>query len=218
MRYRLAALMLFAMLSVMSLLIRPAPAPAILDIESPSKAMDPVAAPDPEPYGILDIGPPPKGETAEQYRQRQSVYKTGDCTLSMVSYRVRKLPSVAPLANTHPWLVKNLRVTAEEGDRRLRFTFGAGTRAERAAIINAFLRVSLNWHDIGGIDLKWKEECLRMYERNILDLEKRIQSTKDPREAASYQKGIDKMRSVGIPELRAEIARLKQYAVIKWAK
>ncbi|HEY7155879.1 MAG TPA: hypothetical protein VH575_18090 [Gemmataceae bacterium] len=215
MRYRLAALMLFAMLSVMSLLIRPAPAPAILDIESPSKAMDPVAAPDPEPYGILDIGPPPKGETAEQYRQRQSVYKTGDCTLSMVSYRVRKLPSVAPLANTHPWLVKNLRVTAEEGDRRLRFTFGAGTRAERAAIINAFLRVSVSSQES---TMKSGEEHLRIDENRILRVKLLMKRSQDPRKIASYQKAIDYQRCIRIPELRAEIARLKQYVVIRWAR
>jgi hypothetical protein len=198
MRYHLAALMLIAVLPGMNV----------------------PAAPAPDPYGILDIGPPPKGKTAEQYLKFQIERKTSLDILNDVCSdpEVKKLPSVASMEDACPWLAKNLRVTPDEGGRRLRFTFRAGTRNEQVIIINAFLRVSLNWHDIGGIDLKWKEECLRMYERNILDLEKRIQSTKDPREAASYQKGIDKMRSVGIPELRAEIARLKQYAVIKWAK
>lgn len=58
-----------------------------------------------------------------------------------------------------------------------------------------------------------------MDERNILDLKQRIKSTKNAREAASYQKGIDELRSVRIPKLRVSIAIYKQtVTVIKWAK
>jgi hypothetical protein len=198
MRYRLAALMLVAVLPVMGVL----------------------AAPAPDPWALLDIGPPPKGKTAEQHLKDQIEFKTDLDTLNTVcSYpEVKKLTSVASMKDARPWLAKNLRVAPEEEGRRLRFTFRAGTRNEQVTIINAFLRASLHWNDIGGGTLRWGEACLRLHELNILDLEKRIQATKDPQEAASYQKAIDEQRSVGIPELRAKIARLKQYAVIKWAK
>ncbi len=199
MRYRLAALMLFALVLF-----------AMLPL------MSVLAAPAPEPYAILDIGPPPKGETAEQYRQRVIAAQTHPLsTCGMSSPEVRRLPSVARMENARPWLTKNIRITAEGEERRIRFTFRAGTRDESVTIINAFLRESLRGGEEG---IKWGEECVHIHEKCILDLEKRIKTSRDRQEAASYREGINYLRSVRIPACRAEIARLKQRIVIQWAR
>lgn len=195
MRYRLAALSLFVVLPVMNVL----------------------AAPAPDPSAILDIGPPPKGETAEQYRKRLIEGQTFHGTLCKwwSDPEVRKLRVIAPMEDPRPWLAKNLRVTEEREVRRIRLTFRAGTRDEQVVILNALLRVDLFWQES---DIPWGEECLRNYEKNILELEQRIKSSRNPREAASYQKDIDDLRTIHIPELRAAIAREKLYVVVKWAK
>ncbi|MHB1425881.1 MAG: hypothetical protein ACYC3I_22175 [Gemmataceae bacterium] len=195
MRSRLAVLMLLAVLPPMSVL----------------------AAPAPDPSAILDIGPPPKGETAEQYRKRLIQDQTGRISLCdwWSDPEVKKLPSVARFKDPRPWLAKNLRVK-DEDDRRLRFTFRAGTRAEQVTILNALLRVNLSAHD-GTI--KWGEECIRNYEKAIREYEVRIKWARNTQEAAEYRKGIEEVRSIRVPELRAEIDSLKkQLAVIKWAK
>lgn len=195
MRYRLAALMLLAVLPLMNVL----------------------AAPAPDPSGILDIGPPPKGETAEQYRKRMIEAQTGRISLCdwMSDPEVKKLPSVARFKDPRPWLAKNLRIT-EEDDRRLRFTFRDGKRLEQAILINALLRVNLHAYD-GTI--KWSEECIRNYEKSIREFEVRIKWAENPREAADYQKGIEDIRSIRIPELRAAIdSQKKRLTVIKWAR
>lgn len=193
MRYRLVVLMLFAVLSVMSVL----------------------AAPAPEPYAILDIGPPPKGESAEGYCKRMIEGHTNIAILAFACAPVMQLPSAAQFKDPRPWLAKNIRVTKDNGDRCLRLTFRAGTRSERATIINIFLRADLSFQEDV---LKSHEYSLRLIENMIPDLEKRIKSARDPQEVASYQKGIDEIRSIRIPEYRAEIARKRQFAVIKWAR
>ncbi|HEY7310776.1 MAG TPA: hypothetical protein VH643_15540 [Gemmataceae bacterium] len=196
MRYRFAFLLLFTMLPVMNVL----------------------AAPVPEPSALLAIGPPPDPRQKEEdYRKNQKEAQTDVVILGTVLYdpAVKKLPSIARRKDAYQWLVENLRVTAERGGRRLRFTFRAGTRAEQVTILNAVLRANLSSHE-GPI--KCSEEWIRVHERNILDLEERIKATKNPQEAASYRKGIEELRSVRIPELRAAIARVKEIAVIRWAE
>lgn len=196
MRYRLAALMLLAVLPLMNVL----------------------AAPAPEPYAILDIGPPPKGETAEQYRKRQIEAPTSPHGLSMwwSDAGVRKLPSVAAMKDARPWMAKNLRITEEEGGRRLRFTFQAGTREERVALLNALLRIKLSRDEE---NIKHGEETLRKHEKTIADAEKHMASGTCPADLiAAYRKGIDELRANQLPELRTAIARLKQIGVIQWAK
>lgn len=195
MRYRLAALSLFVVLPVMNVL----------------------AAPAPDPSAILDIGPPPKGETAEQYRKRLIEGQTFHGTLCTwwTDPEVRKLSSVARFKDARPWLAKNLRVTEEECGRRLRFTFRAGSRAEQVAIINALLRYNLAEAEEA---IKRDEYWIRKYQKDILELEQRIKSSRRPKEVASLQDGIDNLRSIRIPELQAVIAREKQLTVIKWAK
>lgn len=196
MRYRLAVLMLLAALPVMNVL----------------------AAPAPDPSAILDIGPPPKGETAEQHRKEQIDGLTCHVMLSMAwsDPEVKKLPSITPMKDARPWLAKNLRITEAEGGRRLRFTFRAGTRAEQVNILNALLRIYLR--QARDERIKFHEEILRRDEKCILELEKRIKSSRDPQEVASYQKGINDLRSIHIPARRTEVARWKQVAVIKWAR
>lgn len=201
MRYRLAVLMLLLLLVLLPM-------------------MNVLAAPAPDPLGILDIGSPPKDKTADQHLKFQIEFKTDRHILDTVlSYpEVKKLPSVASLKEARPWLAKNLRVTPEKGGRLLRLTFRAGKRNEQATIINAFLRASLDWHDIGGSSLKCAEEGLRACEKSILDLEQRIASGQQPHMVDTYLKHINRLRYTTIPERRAEIARLKQYAVLKWAR
>ena len=88
---------------------------------------------------------------------------------------MNKLPSVARLKDDfRPWMVKNLHVTQEDGERRLRLTFRAGSRAEQVVILNALLRVYLKQ----GVEdsIKIQEESLRWKENRIVELEKRIES------------------------------------------
>jgi len=196
MRYRLAALMLFAVLPMMNVL----------------------AAPAPDPYAILEIEKPPKGMTVEEHRKNEIHRLTsphGFWNEIWCDPAVRKLPSVAPLKDARPWLTKNLRVTEEDGGLRLRLTFRAGNRAEQVVILNALLRSTLRSSEEY---IKFREEGLRSYEACIVELEKRIKSGQHRESVDSYRKGIDELRSIRIPECRAEIARLKQLTVIKWAK
>ncbi|HEY7155971.1 MAG TPA: hypothetical protein VH575_18550 [Gemmataceae bacterium] len=206
MRYRLAALMLFAVLSVMLFTVLP--------------MMNVLAAPILNPWAILDIGPPPKGKTPEQHLKDQIEFKTSLDTLNDVCSdpEVKKLSSVASMKDARPWLATNLRVTPEDGGRRLRFKFRAGTRDEQVTILNAFLRDSLHWHDLDGMTLKRREEWLRWSENQILELERRIESGQQPHMVDTYREGINYLRYTRIPELRTDIARRKQYAVVKWAK
>jgi hypothetical protein len=196
MRYRLAALMLLAVLPLMRLI-------------------NLTAAPAPDPSAILDIGPPPKGETADQYRKRMIEAQIGRITLCdwMSDSEVKKLSAVAGMKDPRPWLAKNLRVTEEDGQRRLRFTFRAGTRTEQVVILNALLRINLHAED-GAI--KWGEECLRWYDKHISDLEKCI---KRGQEVDTYREAINHIRTIKIPELRDAIdSQKKRLTVIKWAK
>jgi|SRR5579884_1629645 len=198
MRYRLAVLMLLMLLAVMPV-------------------MNVLAAPAPDPSVILDIGPPPKGETAEAYRKRIIDGLTLHCILCELwnDPEVRKLSSVAPMKDACPWLARNLRGTEEDRGQRIRLAFRAGTRAEQVVILNAMLRVLIRGNEES---IKFQEECLRSHEACIVELERRIASGQHRKSEDSYRMGIDELRSIRIPEVRAEIARLKQCRVIKWAK
>lgn len=175
------------------------------------------AAPAPAPSAILQIPPPPKGETAEQFLKDQIEGQTGHAALAVVisDPEVKKLPSVARFKDARPWLAKNIRVTALEGGRRLRLTFQAGSREEQVAILNAWLRENLLWHELS---IKSGEEWIGRFEKKILELEKQIKSTQDPKEVASLRRGVDNLRNNEIPVLRAAIAWQKQFVVNKWAK
>jgi hypothetical protein len=183
--------------------------------------MNVLAAPAPVPLGILDIGTPhPKDERAKQFVKLQIEFNTDHRFLDTVlSYpEVKKLPSVASMENPRPWLAKNIRVTPGEGDRLLSFTFLAGKRNEQVTIINAFLRANLHWHDLDGKAIQRGEQSVRTAEAGIRDLEQRIQSGQQPHMVDEYREHINRLRHTLIPELRAEIARMKQYAVLKWAR
>jgi hypothetical protein len=179
--------------------------------------MNALAVPAPDPSAILDIGPPPKGETAEQYCKRLIGAQTCHPTLCTwwSDPEVRKLPSVARFKDARPWLAKNLRVTEEKGERRLRFTFQAGTRAEQVAILNALLRENLA---VAEDAIKRGDEWIRLHEKLIRENQERIKTIRDPQKVAELQTGIDNLRTDVIPRGRAEITRWKQVAVIKWAK
>lgn len=196
MRYRLVTSMLFAMLPVMHLL----------------------AAPAPGPVAILEIEPPPKGWSLEKHCKTHIGYMNfphGMMNQVACYPEVRKLPSVARFKDARPWLAGNLRIAEEDGGRRLRLTFRAGSREEQVTILNALLRVNLRTNER---TIKVLEDGLPREEAGILDLEKRIKSEKDPKWVDRYQKELDDLRSVQIPKRRAEIARLKQITVIQWAK
>src|SRR5262249_36561204 len=74
-------------------------------------AMHLLAAPAPNPSAILDIGPPPKGEPAEQYCKRLIGAQTHAFTLCdwMSDPEVKKLPSVAAMKDPRPWLVGHIQ-------------------------------------------------------------------------------------------------------------
>jgi hypothetical protein len=201
MRYRLAVLMLFMLLAMLPVMYLP-------------------AAPAPEPANaILDIGAPPKWMAADEYC-KDVIYRLTDpdCFLWHVGVdtEVSKLPSIAPLKKASPWLANHIRVTKEKGGSRLRLTFRAGKRGEQIAILNSLLRYYLRYSvedniRIGEKQLRWQENCAD-------ELERRINSGQHRESVDSYRKGINDLRSKDIPSLRAELARLKQVSVIKWAK
>src|SRR5579871_3209995 len=98
-----------------------------------------VAAPAPEVCAILDIGPPPKGKSAEEHRKREIGHLPYYYIYLLQDSEVKKLPIAASLKKGPAWLEKQLRVTVEE-NRRLRISFQAGTRAEQVAVLNTLLR------------------------------------------------------------------------------
>lgn len=198
MRYRLALLMLLAMLPAMNLL----------------------AAPVPDPSAVLDIGPPPKGWSMEKHCKREidklNYHDSLFCMAYEIDAEMRKLPSVVPSKDLWPRLARNLRVKEEDGGRRLRLTFRSGSRAEQVIIINALLRADLQAQER---HIKDFEHWIRSHEKDIVHLENRIKwEQKDHDAVASYRKSINDLRSNRIPARRAEIARLKEFKVIKWAK
>lgn len=194
MRYRLAALTLFVVLPVMNVL----------------------AAPAPDPYAILDIGPPPKGQTAEEYCKWHI-----DSLPNLCGYHARhdpemkKLPSVTQEKAPWLWLEKNLRVTPESGGRRLRLTFRAGTRTEQVVILNAFLRVYFRM--VVAKRIQSREEGIRIMEAGNPRLAKDIKETRNPNSLQRYLQHWENGK-VAEADFRAEIARLKQVAVTRWAK
>jgi len=105
MHYRLPALMLVAGLPLMPVL----------------------AAPVPNPSAILDIGPPPKGQTAEEYRKEEISHIPHMLNRVWRDCKVEYLPSVAREKDRDLWLKKNLHITPVMGGGYLRFTFRAGT-------------------------------------------------------------------------------------------
>ncbi len=204
MRYGIVVLMLFAALPLLYVPYVP-------------------AAPAPEPYAILEIEAPPgegspealKGQTADEYRkQRINVINSfsGDICHDP---EIRKLPSIAALKEPWKWTSKNLRITREGEGNRLRIMCRDGNRTERVAIINSLLRVYLKEVKEEG-RLKWWEDALSRYENILMDLEKDLGKDRDA--FAVQRKSINNLRSDLIPNCRADIARYKQIAVIKWAK
>lgn len=196
MRYLLAALLLLAVLPVISVL----------------------AAPAPEPSAILDIGPPPKGETGEEHCTSEiDVLKCAGLFYRAlnVDAEMRKLPLVARIKDPRPWLASNLLIKKEDGGRRLRLMLHSGNRADQVIILNALVRA----------DLQVKEERIKFLEKHILSAEdcivraeRHIKTELNRNIADSFRKGINDLRSDGIPSLRTEITHLKRFAVINWAR
>jgi hypothetical protein len=200
MRYRLIVLMLPMLLAML-------------------QVMNALAAPAPDPYAILDIGPPPKGESADVYRKKRIdslTYAHGLVLMVWSDPEVRKLPSVAALKDARYWLSKNLRVTWEGQGNRLRLTFRAGNRAEQVVILNTMLRIYLRQVKDEGI--KFDEYFLRQDENTIIEREKRIESGQHHDSVDFDRKLINDLRINRIPARRAEIDREKQITVIKWAR
>ncbi|HEY7154089.1 MAG TPA: hypothetical protein VH575_09055 [Gemmataceae bacterium] len=195
MRFRIAVLLLFTALTAMNVL----------------------AAPAPDPWAILDIGPPPEGETPEQHRNREIDILTRHGVIVRYVWHdpeVRKLPSVAALKDPVSWLEKNLRVTPEGKGNRLRLTFRAGNCIEQVTILNSILRVYIQDR---AKRIKFREEELRIMEAGEPRLVKLIQETQNPDSLQCYLQQGENAR-IAEADARAEIARLKQVAVIKWAK
>jgi hypothetical protein len=196
------------------------PALLILVVLPLMNLMNLPAAPAPNASAILDIGPPPKGMTPEEHckdviermtHPRGYIFFAGGGDPEM-----SKLPSLARLKDEfRPWMVKNIRVT-QDGEHRLRVTFRAGNRAEQVVIINALLREYLK-----GVErqIKAVEFALREEEKIIAQNEKLIaRGTEDRKSVEDYRKQNNNLRTNQLPARRAEIARLKQNTVIKWAK
>jgi len=210
MRYRVAIAMLLMLLIVLPVMYLPA-APA------PERA-----------YAILDIGPPPEGMTAAEYCKdtinRLSHIDSGVLWVTGIQPEVGKLPSVARSKDVHPWLEKNIRVMRQNGERRLRLTFQAGGHAEQVVILTTLLRVYRHTPRLwvaGHIEIQ--EESLRLDEDCVAILEifqsrARRGEPQRPDRVEGDRQAINNLRNNRIPAGRAEIARLKQITVVKWAK
>ncbi len=179
--------------------------------------MNVLAAPVPDPSAVLDIGPPPKGKTAEEYCRDEIDHLThpyGVMFNIWLDPEVKQFPSVAASKDSRAWLLRNLRVTPEDEGRRLRLTFRGGNRREQVAILNLVLRINLK-HRTRKLH-SW-ESLLQAQEEGLPRLKELIATTKDPVSLAKYQESLESSPS-RIAECRAEIARRKQYVVIKRAK
>jgi hypothetical protein len=192
MRYRLIVLSLFAILPLMNVLAAPAP---------------PIS-------GILDIAPPPKGWSAEKHREMAiSNLIDGMSGYVWADPEVRKLKSVADRKDDYPWLMKNIRV-APDGENRLRLTFRAGTDAEQATILNSLLCTYLR---LSAEKRQRLEKSLRDSDEGTPRLLKLIKDERDDNRRKRYQEEWERSK-VREADFRSEIARLKQIAVIRWAK
>lgn len=187
--------------------------------------MYPFAAPAPKrPYAILDIGPPPKGKTAEEHRKVQIGYLTiprGMLFRAWCDPEVKKL-GLYQKTNKNvkredfdSWLGKTIQVTPEKGGRRLRLTCQVGSQAEQAVFLNSLLRQYVR---------TIVTEPVRNYEKFISDnkeaapnIAKLINEEKDVKIRKQYQRQRKASLERG-EEFRDEIIRLKQVDVIKWAK
>jgi hypothetical protein len=198
MRYRLAALMLMALLLLMSAMTLP-------------------AAPVPDPSAVLDIGPPPKGKTADEHCKdtiRLLTDPKGYLRILGGYAKRSKQPSVARLKDVPSWLERDFRVKEEGGGRRLRFTFRAGTRAEQVVLINALLR---SYHNGVTQSIKDDEEFLNKFEGKAKEWAEASKEERDPTKKAELQDMAEGMIKKIAP-VRAEVDRAKQIKVIKWAK
>jgi hypothetical protein len=186
---------------------------AILMLFVAPPAMHLLAAPIPAPSAILEIEPPPKGESMEKHLEYViDHYLTdpyGRLFAVWLDPEISRLHSVAAKKNAaHFWLSRNIRVT-KEGGRRLRLTFRGGNRQEQVAIINTLLRVYIQ---VQKKEQESLEDCLRDDEKCIRDLEQRIASGQHRESVDDYRQGIEELRSIRIPARRADIDRLKQIA------
>lgn len=199
MRYRLAVLTLVLLLAMLPM-------------------MNSLAAPAPYPSAVLAIGPSPDLKvTDEEYRKGQKEAQTCDVMALRVFHdpEIQKMPSITLRSDPLPWIAKNLRVVEEDGGRRLRFTFRAGKREEQVTILNAVLRVNIALRDD---NIKDGEKWLGIFDINLIELEQRLKSASHPKDVAMFQEALHYSRTKSIPAFRAAISRVKQTAVIKWAR
>lgn len=199
MRYRLAVLILLILLAVLPI-------------------MQLLAAPAPYPSAVLALGQSPDLNVLdEQYRKRQKEAQSSDVMALRVLHdpEVQKLSSIARMSDPLPWLSKNLRVVEEDGGRSLRFTWRAGTHDEQVTILNAYLRANLACEEAS---IKDGEAWLRIFEKDLIVLDQRLKSATHPKDIAMLHEAIYCVRTKQVPNLREMIARLKQTAVVKWAR
>lgn len=179
--------------------------------------MSTLAAPVPEPYAILDRGPPPKSKRSQALRDRElddmtsphGVMVNGACG----DPAIRKLPAVAALKNPREWLAKNLHVKQENEGNRLRITFRGGSRGEQVAILNYMLRRDM---DRTSRRLRDLEEILRHHEERAIHSFEAMQMAQDARSRDSFQKDWEATEAL-VNVIRDEIARLRRVVVTRCA-
>jgi hypothetical protein len=200
-----------------------------------------IAAPIPEPFAVLDLGPPPKGKSAEEHRKRIVTYLTsrsivphqsikedgyGGASL-VVSFKkdgpvpllsdpeVRKLPAVAKMSaeETETWLRTNLKVAPDSEVGRIRMKFGAGSRAERVVVLNGLLRAHERLRVKALTD---KKERIRVNKVLVDSYRGQLQRANAARSAE-----IEKSLKAAKNEIRdgeQAVERLQKAGVRKWAK
>lgn len=180
--------------------------------------MSTLAAPVPEPYAILDRGPPPKSKRSQALRDRELDDMTSPYGL-MVDRAcrdpaIRKLPAVAALKDPRAWLAKNLHVTQEDEGNRLRVMFRTGSRGEQVAILNSMIR---NYLDKTARRLHDLEELLPHHEERAMNLFQAMQKAQDAKSRDSFQREWQATETLA-SEIRNEIVRLRRVAVTRWAR
>jgi hypothetical protein len=206
---------------------------------APEIAVQP--APIPEPFAVLDLGPPPKGLTADERCKRivtlltsrrivPAVFtkedgKGGASTVVGVKEvgpevlsdpAVHKLPRLAKMSaeEVQTWLRTNLKVEPDGEVGRIRLKFSAGSRAERVVILNGLLRAYEHLRDETLTDTKVR---IRANKTLVESYCARFGQDDPADNRAEIEKSLKEAETEARDGEQA-VERLKQTGVRKWAK
>ncbi len=183
--------------------------------------MYPQAAPAPEkPYAILDIGPPPQGKTDEEHRKDliaglKHPHGGVGHIWGLAEARNVLPPDIKGYPAQWQWLAEKLIIKWDGEGHCLRLIFQAGNRADQVAILNTLLRVYMR--EAVEMEIQGIEQSIRGIESREALAIQLLKQQWDPKQIAHLRKGMEDAKA-RVANYRATLSRLKQVAVIKWAK